>query len=206
MFKYLCVLMFFVFSLLLVVWVEVFVYDGVVVNNGGNVFFFGYGMVGVGGVFVGGGVIIFIFVQGELFMQFQQMQDELVCLCGMFEEQQNQIQQFKQESLECYQDFDCWIFGGGVFVVQNFVFVGVINVNGVFVVFVGNNVLVLSSELGDLVKEKFYYDVVFDLIKSKDFDKVSQVFNVFLCKYLNSQYFGNVQYWFGEVNLVKGDL
>ncbi|WP_419766573.1 YbgF trimerization domain-containing protein, partial [Acinetobacter baumannii] len=43
-------------------------------------------------------------VQGELFMQLQQMQDELARLRGTLEEQQNQIQQLKQESLERYQD------------------------------------------------------------------------------------------------------
>lgn len=45
-------------------------------------------------------------VQGELFMQLQQMQDELARLRGTLEEQQNQIQQLKQESLERYQDLD----------------------------------------------------------------------------------------------------
>ncbi len=52
-------------------------------------------------------------VQGELFMQLQQMQDELARLRGTLEEQQNQIQQLKQESLERYQDLDRRISGGG---------------------------------------------------------------------------------------------
>lgn len=47
-------------SSLPVVRVEAFAHDGAVVNNGGNAFFLGHGMVGVGGVPVGGGAIIFI--------------------------------------------------------------------------------------------------------------------------------------------------
>ncbi|HGJ8979179.1 TPA: tol-pal system protein YbgF [Pseudomonas aeruginosa] len=184
--KHLRVLTFLALSLPLAAWAEVPVYDGVAANNGGNVPPSGYGTAGAGGAFAGGGVTTPTSVQGELFMQLQQMQDELARLRGTLEEQQNQIQQLKQESLERYQDLDRRISGGGAPA--------------------GNNAPAPSSEPGDPAKEKLYYDAAFDLIKSKDFDKASQAFNAFLRKYPNSQYSGNAQYWLGEVNLAKGDL
>lgn len=99
-------------------------------NNGGNVPPSGYGTAGAGGAFAGGGVTTPTSVQGELFMQLQQMQDELARLRGTLEEQQNQIQQLKQESLERYQDLDRRISGGGAPAAQNSAPAGAINANG----------------------------------------------------------------------------
>lgn len=75
--KHLRVLTFLALSLPLAAWAEVPVYDGVAANNGGNVPPSGYGTAGAGGAFAGGGVTTPTSVQGELFMQLQQMQDEL---------------------------------------------------------------------------------------------------------------------------------
>ncbi|HHW2506778.1 TPA: tol-pal system protein YbgF [Pseudomonas aeruginosa] len=204
--KHLRVLTFLALSLPFAAWAEVPVYDGVAANNGGNVPPSGYGTTGAGGAFAGGGVTTPTSVQGELFMQLQQMQDELARLRGTLEEQQNQIQQLKQESLERYQDLDRRISGGGAPAAQNSAPAGAINANGAPAAPAGNNAPAPSSEPGDPAKEKLYYDAAFDLIKSKDFDKASQAFNAFLRKYPNSQYSGNAQYWLGEVNLAKGDL
>ena len=184
--KHLRVLTFLALSLPFAAWAEVPVYDGVAANNGGNVPPSGYGTAGAGGAFAGGGVTTPTSVQGELFMQLQQMQDELARLRGTLEEQQNQIQQLKQESLERYQDLDRRISGGGAPAAQNSAPAGAINANGAPAAPAGNNAPAPSSEPGDPAKEKLYYDAAFDLIKSKDFDKASQAF--------------------GEVNLAKGDL
>ena len=134
-------------------------------------------------------------VQGELFMQLQQMQDELARLRGTLEEQQNQIQQPSRKAWNATRT----------------------STVGLPVVALplhriphplapstprgacgsaGNNAPAPSSEPGDPAKE-LYYDAAFDLIKSKDFDKASQAFNAFLRKYPNSQYSGNAQYWLG---------
>ena len=107
--------------------------------------------------------------RSELFMQLQQMQDELARLRGTLEEQQNQIQQLKQESLERYQDLDRRISGGGAPAAQNSAPAGAINANGAPAAPAGNNAPAPSSEPGDPAKEKLYYDAAFDLIKSKGF-------------------------------------
>ncbi|AYC32190.1 tol-pal system protein YbgF [Pseudomonas cavernae] len=159
---------------------------------------------GTSGAYAGGGVTTPTSAQGELFMQLQQLQDEVARLRGMVEEQQNEIQRLKQESLERYQDLDSRLSGGAAAASQNSSAAGAVNANGAPTT--PANQASASSEPGDPAKEKLYYDAAFDLIKAKDFEKASQAFSAFLRKYPNSQYAGNAQYWLGEVNLAKGDL
>ncbi len=144
-----------------------------------------------------------------LFNQLQQMQEEIAQLRGTLEEQQNEIQRLKQESLERYQDLDRRVSGGaaGAAVGQNSSTAGAINAGGTPTPPAsGQAQAPASNEPADPAKEKLFYEAAFDLIKAKDFDKASQAFAAFLRKYPNSQYAGNAQYWLGEVNLAKGDL
>jgi tol-pal system protein YbgF len=163
---------------------------------------------GTSGAYAGGGVSAPTSAQGQLFMQLQQMQDEIARLRGMVEVQQNDIQRMKQEALERYQDLDSRIGAGGAAAAASN------NSQSA-----GNDASASGSpapaaaqapaagtEPPDPAKEKLYYEAAFDLIKAKDFDKASQAFGAFLRKYPNSSYAGNAQYWLGEVNLAKGDL
>ncbi|WP_259753511.1 tol-pal system protein YbgF [Pseudomonas sp. GCEP-101] len=174
----------------------------------------GYGTAGADGAYAGGGMNTPVSGQAQLFMQLQQMQDELSRLRGMLEEQQNQIQQMKQENQERFQDIDSRLSSGagagaaGAAVQQDSSAVGASAgaAAGAGVAAAQQQQPAASSEPGDPAKEKLYYDAAFDLIKAKDFDKASQAFGAFLRKYPSSQYSGNAQYWLGEVNLAKGDL
>ncbi|MEE9100062.1 MULTISPECIES: tol-pal system protein YbgF [Pseudomonas] len=175
----------------------------------------GYGTAGAEGAYAGGGMTSQpVSGQAQLFMQLQQMQDEMSRLRGMLEEQQNQIQQMKQENLERYQDLDSRISSGAGAgaagaAQQNSPAAGAAAgaVAGAGAAAAAQQQpAAASNEPGDPAKEKLYYDAAFDLIKAKDFDKASQAFGAFLRKYPNSQYAGNAQYWLGEVNLAKGDL
>lgn len=172
----------------------------------------GYGTAGAEGAYAGGGMTTPVSGQAQLFMQLQQMQDELSRLRGMLEEQQNQIQQMKQENLERYQDLDSRLSNGagagaaGAAPQQNSSAAGANAGAAVGAGAAAAQQPAASSEPGDPAKEKLYYDAAFDLIKAKDFDKASQAFGAFLRKYPSSQYAGNAQYWLGEVNLAKGDL
>jgi len=140
-----------------------------------------------------------------LFMQLQQMQEEIAQLRGMLEEQQNQIQRLQQEGLERYQDLDRRLSSGSAAGNQP-------APSSNTAASAGSSAPAAASQgqsqstSGDPAKEKLYYDAAFDLIKAKDFDKASQAFAAFLRKYPDSQYAGNAQYWLGEVNLAKGDL
>ncbi|MFV3415278.1 tol-pal system protein YbgF [Pseudomonas nitroreducens] len=174
----------------------------------------GYGTAGAEGAYAGGGMTTPVSGQAQLFMQLQQMQDEMSRLRGMLEEQQNQIQQMKQENQERFQDIDSRLSSGagagaaGAAVQSNSPAAGVSAgaAAGAGVAAAQQPQSAASSEPGDPAKEKLYYDAAFDLIKAKDFDKASQAFGAFLRKYPSSQYAGNAQYWLGEVNLAKGDL
>lgn len=203
MYKYPRILTSLVFALPLVAVAEVPVVDGGS-GYGSSYPPSGYGTSGT--AYVGSESQAPASAQGQLFMQLQQMQDEIAQLRGMLEEQQNEIQQLKQESLSRYQDLDSRLQGGAA-PAQNSSAGGAINAAGTPAAPVPQDQSAAATgEPADPAKEKLYYDAAFDLIKAKDFDKASQAFNAFLRKYPQSQYAGNAQYWLGEVNLAKGDL
>ncbi|MFC3608980.1 tol-pal system protein YbgF [Stutzerimonas tarimensis] len=158
-----------------------------------------------GGAFAEGGVSTPPSAQGMLFMQLQQMQEEITALRGMVEEQQNHIQRLEREGLERYQDLDRRLSSGpaaGAMSQPDSRGAGAAGATPEAAAApVGNN-----AQPGDPANEKLYYDAAFDLIKSKDFDKASQAFTAFLRRYPDSQFAGNAQYWLGEVNLAQGDL
>ncbi|MDD0975745.1 tol-pal system protein YbgF [Pseudomonas fontis] len=197
-------------TLPLMAWAEVPVVDDNAGYNGAS----SYPPAGYGtnGAYAGGGVTAPASAQGQLFMQLQQMQEQIARQQGIIEELQNDVSRMKQESLERYQDLDRRIGTGGTSAPapQNSSAGGDVNAAGAAAGAATGAAAAqppaASSEPGDPAKEKLYYDAAFDLIKAKDFDKASQAFNAFLRKYPNSQYAGNAQYWLGEVNLAKGDL
>lgn len=141
--------------------------------------------------------------QGQLFSQLQQMQGEISLLRGMLEEQQNEIQRLKQESLERYQELDRRIAGGASPAPQESPAGGAIDASTVPT---PAEPSAAAAGAADPAKEKLYYEAAFDLIKARDFDKANQAFGAFLRRYPDSQYAGNAQYWLGEVALVQGNL
>jgi len=162
---------------------------------------------GTSGAYAGSGASAPASAQGQLFMQLQQMQDQLSRQQGIIEELQNDVSRMKQENLERYQDLDRRINSGAApAATPDNSSGGASNAASGAAAGAAAQQPAASSEPGDPAKEKLYYDAAFDLIKQKDFDKASQAFNAFLRKYPNSQYAGNAQYWLGEVNLAKGDL
>lgn len=146
--------------------------------------------------------------QGELFLQLQQLQEEVARLRGTLEEQQYEIQRLKQESLERYQDLDRRLSAAPQAPAQA---PGAPAANGASnaapaAQAPAADAAAAAAAPGDPAKEKLFYDAAFDLIKAKDFAKADQAFSAFLRKYPSSQYAGNAQYWLGEVKLAQGDL
>ena len=164
---------------------------------------------GTSGAYAGAGAAAPVSAQGELFMQLQQMQQDIAQLRGLVEEQQNEIARLKQESQARYQDLDSRLQGGAAGApqapAQNSPADGAINAAGTPSA-PAQQAPAASNEPADPAKEKLYYDAAFDLIKAKDFAKASQAFEGFLRKFPQSQYAGNAQYWLGEVNLAQGNL
>lgn len=153
---------------------------------------------GMNGTVTGGGAAAPLSAQGQLFMQLQQMQEEIATLRGMLEEQQYELSKLRQESLERYQTLDSRLVEGAGTPASSSSTAAASQAE--------RSASQGSVEPADPEKEKLYYDASFDLIKERDFDKAQQAFTAFLRKYPNSQYAGNAQYWLGEVSLVQGDL
>lgn len=158
---------------------------------------------GMNGTMTGGGATAPLSAQGQLFMQLQQMQQEITTLRGMFEEQQYELRQLRQESLERYQTLDSRINEGSSAQAPR-----QSNVTGqqTAPATQAKSELPAATAEADPATEKVYYDASFDLIKARDFDNAEKAFTAFLRKYPNSQYSGNAQYWLGEVHLVQGDM
>ena len=142
--------------------------------------------------------------QGEVFLQLQQLQNEVARLRGMLEEQQYELQRIKQENLERYQDVDSRLTSlkqtQQAAPAQTPAAGGAINAAADPVP------PAAAAASGDPEKEKLLYDASFDLVKNRDFAKADLAFSAFLRKYPNSQYAGNAQYWLGEVKLAQNDL
>ena len=155
-----------------------------------------------GGAYAGGGAAVPTSAQGELFMQLQQMQQEISLLRGMLEEQQPQSQSLELEGQERYQELDRRLAGGAGAPAAG----GDGAIDASQVPTPPANQPSASGEPADPAKEKLFYEAAFDLVKAKDFAKADQAFSAFLRKYPNSQYAGNAQYWLGEVRLIQGDL
>lgn len=156
---------------------------------------------GMSGTATGGGASAPLSAQGQVFMQLQQMQEEISTLRGMLEEQQHELRTLRQENLERYQTLDSRLQEGAAAQASNPSRATESSANKADASAAQNDVGAADPE-----KEKLFYEASFDLIKQRDFAKAQQAFSAFLRKYPNSQYAGNAQYWLGEVHLVEGDL
>ena len=135
---------------------------------------------GTSGAYAGAGAAAPVSAQGELFMQLQQMQQDIAQLRGLVEEQQNEIARLKQESQARYQDLDSRLQGGAAGApqapAQNSPADGAINAAGTPAA-PAQQAPAASNEPADPAKEKLYYDAAFDLIKAKDFATEITIFN-----------------------------
>lgn len=156
---------------------------------------------GLNGAATGSGASAPLSAQGQLFMQLQQMQEEIALLRGLLEEQQHALGQVRQENLERYQTLD-----------RRFAEVASPQApspsaaNESTAAQSAASAAQQTTAEPDPETEKLYYDASFDLIKQRDFANAKKAFSAFLQKYPKSQYAGNAQYWLGEVHLVDGDL
>jgi len=137
--------------------------------------------------------------QAQIFMQLQQLQNQVAQLQGQLEEQQMQIKQMQKDSLERYQELDKRFANSASQPVTAPNNGGAINANEPLTPPAAQNTP------ADPEKEKVYYDAAFGLIQKKDYPKAAQAFTAFLNKFPNSQYAGNAQYWLAEVNLAQGE-
>ncbi len=136
--------------------------------------------------------------QGQLFMQLQQMQQEIATLRGMVEEQQNRISRLEEDSKDRFQALDSRISQG--------------DGSGTAASTAENSGSTAANNPptavapGDPAKEQQFYDAAYSLIQARDFERAQQAFTAFLGRYPQGKYAANAHYWLGEVGLVLNDL
>jgi len=139
--------------------------------------------------------------QAELFLQLQQLQEEVARLHGLLEEQQHALSKLQQENLERYQSLERRLASAGAASSE----ASATPPEATEVVEpAAAPPPKEADEPVDLEQEKLYYDAAFDLIKTRDFNQAEQALSGFLHRYPDSQYTANAQYWLGEVYLIKG--
>ena len=136
--------------------------------------------------------------QGQLFMQLQQMQQEIAALRGMVEEQQNQITRLTEESQNRFDALDSRISHA-----QG----GATSTSAPTSAQTQQQPQQIPPQApGDPAKEQQYYDAAYSLIQARDFTRAQQAFTAFLGRYPQGKYAANAHYWLGEIGLVNNDL
>lgn len=141
--------------------------------------------------------------QGELFLQLQQLHNEVARLRGLVEEQQYQIRQLTEQGLERYKELDARL---ETLRSQSVLAPVMTPESSSAAPAAAEAAAAEPAAESDPEKEKLLYDASFDLIKARDFEKADLAFSAFLRKYPQSQYASNAQYWLGEVKLAQGQV
>lgn len=134
---------------------------------------------------------------GNLFLQVQQLQQEVMRLNGLVEEQANELRKLKDQSLERYVDLDRRLSattGGGA---------------AVGTAASGSQAAPAPVAPGislsggkELPGEADAYQKAYALVRSQQFDAAVDAFSQFLRSYPDGKYAANAHYWLGELYLV----
>lgn len=131
---------------------------------------------------------------GNLFMQVQELQQEVMRLNGIVEEQANAIRTLKEQSLERYMDLDRRLAGGSPAVAP---------VPGAAGRPAASNA---PMQAGDASAEQpgegDAYRAAYALVRSQEFDAAVTSFKQFLQRFPDGRYAPNAHYWLGELYLV----
>ncbi|WP_238946930.1 tol-pal system protein YbgF [Seongchinamella unica] len=129
---------------------------------------------------------------GTLYIQMQQLQQEVMRLNGIVEEQANELRKLKSQSLERYVDLDRRLssMGGGS------------STGGASAAPVPAPSPAGGSGGTELPGEGDAYRSAYALVRGQQFDQAVESFNQFLRRYPDGRYAANAHYWLGELYLV----
>lgn len=131
---------------------------------------------------------------GDLFIQVQELQQEVMRLNGMVEQQANEIRVLKEQSLERYMDLDRRLAGGGA------------RTSAPVPGAVERQVSSPEAQNGRINAEQpgegDAYRAAYALVRSQEFDAAVTSFKQFLDRYPDGRYAPNAHYWLGELYLV----
>jgi tol-pal system protein YbgF len=134
---------------------------------------------------------------GNLFLQLQQLQQEVMRLNGLVEEQANELRKLKDQSLERYVDLDkrlSAITAGGAAATA-----------AVSSAATSTPPPAAGISLGggtEIPGEAEAYKAAYGLVRSQQFDAAVDAFRQFLRNYPDGKYAANAHYWLGELYLV----
>jgi tol-pal system protein YbgF len=138
---------------------------------------------------------------GSLFLQLQQLQQDVMRLNGIVEEQANELRRLKEQSLERYVDLDKRLSAAAGAGVAG----GATAATGSG----GSNVAAVTpsrsssqSQAAEQPGEAEAYRSAYALVRSQQFDQAVDAFKAFLQNYPDGRYAPNAHYWLGELYLV----
>jgi len=150
--------------------------------------------------------------QGRLYLQIQQLQQEVMRLNGKLEEQAYELSTLKEQSLQRYIDLDKRLGGvgvpstqpvGGPPVTQTSKPVAgpteAINAAAPVTAPVTANRSAPAAQPG----EASAYSAAYALVQGRKFDQAIPAFQQLLQRYPGGEYAANAHYWLGELYLVK---
>jgi len=160
--------------------------------------------------------------QGRLFLQIQQLQQEVMRLNGKLEEQAFELKTLKEQSLQRYMDLDKRLGGAGTptsttsgatapagAAAQQIPkpatsapvagSTDAIDASAPVAPPAGNR----SAPAKDQAGEASAYGVAYALVQGRQFDQAIPAFQQFLQRYPDGAYAANAHYWLGELYLVK---
>jgi tol-pal system protein YbgF len=130
---------------------------------------------------------------GSLFLQLQQLQQEVMRLNGLVEEQAHELRTLKEQSLERYVDLDRRLSGAA---------------GGAVLAGSGSQTVVTSpigggqGQVEEQLGEGEAYRAAYALVRGQQFDQAVEAFRQFLGNYPDGKYAPNAHYWLGELYLV----
>ncbi len=129
---------------------------------------------------------------GDLFIQVQELQQEVMRLNGLVEQQANEIGVLKEQSLERYMDLDRRLAGGSARVPAP------VGDGGD-----GRDSAQASDQRvsAEQPGEGDAYRAAYALVRSQEFDEAVTSFKQFLDRYPDGRYAPNAHYWLGELYL-----
>ena len=132
---------------------------------------------------------------GTLYIQMQQLQQEVMRLNGIVEEQANELRKLKSQSLERYVDLDKRLSALGSGAAGGAAVAGAVKAPA-------PSSSASASGGAELPGEGDAYRSAYSLVRGQQFDQAVDAFNQFLRNYPDGKYAPNAHYWLGELYLV----
>ncbi len=138
---------------------------------------------------------------GNMFLQLQQLQQEVMRLNGVVEEQAHELRTLKEQSLQRYMDLDKRLAGSAAAGSTGSASVRLADTTGQAPI-AAAPVAGSSVPAAEQPGEGEAYRAAYALVRSQHFDDAVSAYKRFLQDYPDGRYAPNAHYWLGELYLV----